>query len=253
VGPTFGLDYAPHFLEKGQIDSMGTTEDLPIGIRLDTFFGVQNRNEDGAGTSNQLAMAASLRCSQEIAKDHIVTLVAAGNQRLDGSSLRAWSARGQVHYYYQGLPYQTLATSVAYEAAQDLDGLEPQFTLGEDSGLRGYPSQFFSGDRRLRINLEDRLFPDWELLVVRLGFVGFVDAGLAWNHEDGIRLSDLHRSVGVGLRLGSSELVSADVVRLDLAFPLDDSPQKNFSVSLSVAAGQVFDLFGNSEALNRDF
>ena len=83
--------------------------------------------------------------------------------------------------------------------------------------------------------------------------VAFFDAGLAWDHRDDVRLSDLFRSVGLGLRLGSPELVRSDVVRIDRAFPLDRHPADDFSVSLSVAAGQVFDLFGNADTLDRNF
>ena len=91
------------------------------------------------------------------------------------------------------------------------DGLEPQFTLGEDSGLRGYDVRFFTGDRRLRINLEDRIFPEIDILSVRLGAVVFFDAGLAWYHDDSISSSDFFRSVGFGLRIGSPELVRKSV------------------------------------------
>ena len=78
--------------------------------------------------------------------------------------------------------------------------------------------------------------------------VGFFDAG--WVAERDQSLSDPFRSIGVGLRLGSSECVGGGVLRFDVAFPLDEIPGGSDNVQISVALGQVFSFFGNQANLS---
>ena len=67
---------------------------------------------------------------------------------------------------------------------------------------------------------------------------------------DAVR-SDAITATGIGLRLGSSEILGRNVIRLDLAFPLDDVLGVDYEPSLSFAVGQVFTFFGNNHFLNK--
>ena len=149
--------------------------------------------------------------------------------------------------------WQTLAASVRFDRAEDQQGLAPQLTLGEDNGLRGYPARQFASDRLWLVNLEDRIDTGVELWSVHLGLVAFAD--LAWiaDQQQGLSSSRPVRSVGVGVRLGSSELFGSNVFRLDVAVPLDDVRGQDFGVSISASAGQVFDYFGNATGLSSEF
>ncbi len=253
IGPTLTYQYLPFFEKRTYLDAMGITEDVPLGFIASAFLGLQHRVESSGPSKNQPVVSLSLQWAGEPGPDQLMTLVSSGASRFRGSSVRGWNARAAVHYYYFGLPMQTLAASLTFDAEAEKEGFEPQLSLGEDNGLRGYNVRFFTGDRRVRLNLEDRIFPDWELISVRFGAVVFFDAGLVWTNGQPVGLDDIYKSAGIGLRIGSPELVRRNVARIDLAFPLDDHPEEDFSVSVSASVGQIFDLFGNAEGIDRDF
>jgi outer membrane protein assembly factor BamA len=130
--------------------------------------------------------------------------------------------------YCRVTPRQTFYGRLGLDVGINLDG-QNQFLLGGDSGLRGYPTRQFDGDRRLLLTLEHRFFSDIEVLrLVRVGFAGFYDVGDAW-YGTSEKLSDLHSDFGVGLRFGVVRSSVANISRLDLAYSVDaaqtDSPR----------------------------
>lgn len=98
--------------------------------------------------------------------------------------------------------------------------------LGGEEGLRGYPLRYQSGTRRALLTLEERYFTDlfvWRLF--RLGGAAFVDVGRAWGGAD---INALNRGwlsdVGFGLRIANSRAAFGNVLHIDLAFPLNATP-----------------------------
>jgi outer membrane protein assembly factor BamA len=104
-------------------------------------------------------------------------------------------------------------------------GPTDQLLLGGDSGLRGYPLRYQSGERRVLLTAEQRFYTDvylWRLF--RLGGAAFVDVGRAWggvlsNTSNPGWLSD----VGLGLRIVSERSSFGTVVHIDVALPLNRS------------------------------
>ncbi len=134
-----------------------------------------------------------------------------------------------VESYSRMSPRQTLYARLAFDVGIHLDP-QNQFLLGGETGLRGYPSRQFAGDRRLLLTLEHRVFAPWEIFrLVRIGFAAFVDVGDAWYGQTGESGSDLHSDLGFGLRFGVTRSSIASVSRLDLAYSVDaeetDSPR----------------------------
>lgn len=132
-----------------------------------------------------------------------------------------------VRYYLRTFGKHLLFASLSGDAAKNLD-TEDQLLLGGDSGLRGYPLRFQTGDRRLLFTVEQRFFSDLEIFhVAKVGAAVFFDAGQAWYLDqeevdlDGPRERKLLKDIGVGLRLGSIRSSRGAVVHLDVAFPLD--------------------------------
>ncbi len=93
------------------------------------------------------------------------------------------------------------------------------YTIGSDSGLRGYPINAFYGQRRFSTIVEARTqpLPWW---VLRLGLVAFYEAGGAANSLDEITL---YQDVGMGLRMLIPQ-TSRELFRFDVAMPLRASP-----------------------------
>ncbi len=252
VGPTFGAEYIRRFIQRRYVDQMDVPEDVSVGVKLDGFVGLHHREISDDSNQNQFATHLSLTSSYDPDDRQLFTFELFLQQRFLAGEVRGFSQSVALHYYNQWIDQHTLAGSVAFDRMGDEDGLEPQLTLGEDNGLRGYPARYFTGDHRLRINLEDRILTPWEVLKVKIGLAVFFDMGYAWDEADDVSMGDLYRSVGIGLRLGNSSLFNK-VARIDFAFPLDDAPEEEFSFSVSASAGQIFGLFGNAEGLDSEF
>ena len=98
--------------------------------------------------------------------------------------------------------------------------------LGGDTGLRGYPRNYQTGDRRVVFNVEERVYTDWyPFRLIRVGGAVFFDSGRAWDGP-GESLSSAHwlSNVGFGLRFLSTRSSFGNVLHVDLAFPLNRDP-----------------------------
>lgn len=141
---------------------------------------------------------------------------------------------GRQHLKYEQLDPTILTSAVAYHYMQDeknrwyarfeygMGENLPQYkelTVGDITGLRGYPTDYLRGDRRYVFSLERRYFSDVHLFnLVRLGGVVFFDVGKAWglpNEPQSPLLSD----VGIGLRLSSTKVRIGNVIHVDIAMP----------------------------------
>lgn len=95
--------------------------------------------------------------------------------------------------------------------------------LGGDTGLRGYPLRYQSGERRALFTVEERVFSDlyvWRLF--RVGGATFFDTGRAWG---GVNTNTLNpgwlSNAGVGLRIVSARSAFSNVLHVDVAFPFN--------------------------------
>jgi len=105
-----------------------------------------------------------------------------------------------------------------YDIGQDLAQYE-ELTVGDITGLRGYPTDYQRGDERYVFTIERRYFTDYHLFnLLRVGAVAFVDVGKAWGVEQ-YGKSPLLSNVGLGLRLSSSKVRIGNVVHVDIATP----------------------------------
>ncbi|MBL8350138.1 MAG: hypothetical protein JNL87_07455 [Burkholderiaceae bacterium] len=98
--------------------------------------------------------------------------------------------------------------------------------LGGDNGLHGYPLRYQSGTRRMLFTAEQRYYTDlfvWQLFHV--GGAGFVDVGRAWG-GDNVNTANPGwlADVGFGLRIVSARSAFGNVLHVDVAFPLNRTP-----------------------------
>lgn len=154
-----------------------------------------------------------------------------GGDLLAGMSFSGQNGDGGGERQYLGvtaryyLPHGTRSLFYASTSADALRNpyVSDQLTLGGDNGLRGYPLRYQSGDQRVLLTLEERVYTDWyPFRLVRVGGAVFFDVGRAWggtgdSQANARWLSD----IGFGLRLAIDRSSSGNVVHLDVAFPLD--------------------------------
>jgi hypothetical protein len=247
---TGSLDRFSAYRKLERIDADRIVEDVAIGWSVEGAAGPEVRL-DSRGTSVEALLAASALFAIEPARGQVLAAGADWTMRRAAGRTEARSATWFVRHYIRLFDAQTIAWNLDFTLEDEREDLEAQLTLGEDNGLRGYRARLFDGTRRLRLNVEDRIFSDLHLFTFYLGFVVFADAGMIWRSGDRLSASDVHPSVGFGFRVFSAELLKTQVGRLDIAFPLD--PDEGFGVSVSVSSGQVFTLFERREDLAARF
>ncbi len=238
-----GIERQTGFVKIRGIDTLGYVQDLVMGSSAELRIGVAHQKYDGLDNAVVspvvgAVLSASRRSTAgtfyRFTFNGSTTLKSISDGELDN---RAWSVNGSARVFNKLSDRHTLAARLDYTMAEGGDRALPvQQTLGEDNGLRGYASRLLSGRERVRLNLEDRINLGWRLGPMDIGLLGFFDVG--WVAEEEPSDSEVRRSAGVGLRLGSNQLLGPSVIRMDLAMPLDNDEDSSPLFSLSV--GQVF-------------
>jgi hemolysin activation/secretion protein len=227
--PSIGLSTEDvKWMEHSYINKMGPTEDNWVGLRYGGKVGYGIPLEDGFELWNVTTFITN---NLSLAHQQLLYLSAAVSSEVVRNTVVGLNAR-----YYKNFSKHTVSTRFRSNLGYELD-TSRQFTLGADSGLRGYPARAFSGDKLVLINLEDRQY--WGKVSLgaefALGTIVFVDAGNVWKRDEEIDMSNLNWSTGFGLRLGMSNLPHQPIVRIDLGWALTED---NFA--LTVGAEQQF-------------
>ncbi len=187
-----------------------------------------------------------------------------GAGRYSNSDLENGLLRGEIKFIYLlGPRYigdlfignHTFVASSVLNYGYNLDG-EREFYGGASTGLRGYDSRTFYGDKSFFFNMEERIhLVDDIIKLVSLGGAFFVDVGGTTTDSVGSILTDeLYGDFGVGLRLGFPRSSGARVLRLDFAVPFRDGPDgtTGYEIRLVVEGGQLFGAILESERFGAD-
>jgi hypothetical protein len=165
---------------------------------------------------------------------------------------KAYSVMGDLYMGERFFGRHTFASQFYVDFGEKLDK-DRQLLLGADTGLRGYETNTFEGDKRMVLNLEGRShFADDILQLVSVGSAVFVDVGGATNSALGdILTTDLYGDVGVGLRFCFPRASGGGIARIDVAVPMRDGPDgsKAGEPRVIFAAGQLFSARLRSEAV----
>lgn len=227
------------FIKARQVRKFSHVEDINLGFGMFPSVSWAPRLRAQAATQSQFLPSLVLRKGFRWTSSQILLLRGsyASTYSDGGNSNRIASM--DAAYFVRGLPRQTLAFHVAYDHGRRLDPAVP-LELGEKNGLRGYGRNQFTGDERLLLNVEDRVFIRDEVSgLFDVGLVAFYDTGYAWPAGDPVRLADLRSSAGLGLRVAPSRSNSNSPVRIDLAYAFRDNRSRS-RWSLSVLGGLGF-------------
>ncbi|MBL8728175.1 MAG: BamA/TamA family outer membrane protein [Planctomycetes bacterium] len=219
------------------LDTLVYIQDLTLGVDVGATLGARWRDEDGAGGELQPELRAHATWAAEPIANLFTNVGVRGSLREDGGEAVGWNTVLSARAFAMVAELHTLAANATFDAVEETQDLPVELTLGEDGGLRGYPTREFAGTRRLRGNLEHRFDTGIELATLHLGLVAFFDAG--WVSDDG-GLGRPVTSAGAGLRIGSRQLFGGSLLRIDFARPLDEVPGESDGWKFSVSVGQVF-------------
>jgi outer membrane protein assembly factor BamA len=223
------LDY-PWLRFEAIEDDFDTTRNRDLIARTEDFqFGTRYALEVGwAGEAfgsdrNATLLRAEAARGFRLGDDHALFLDAALSGRQESGDFRDALLTAGLRYYVPDGPKRTFYASLTMEAGHLLDG-DHERLLGGDSGLRGYPLRYQAGQGRALLTLEQRFYTKYSLW--RLADIGgaiFFDVGKSWGNSafGPAENQGLLKDIGFGLRLGSSKTALANVLHVDVAFPLD--------------------------------
>ena len=219
--PWIGFDSVQdRFVVERDLNQIQRPEDLNLGRQIHARLGFSSPAL-GADREHWIGEAGFSQ-GWRPGPGQLLLASAGGSTRWAEEGAENLLVSASVRYYLRTFGKHLLVASLSGDAAQDLDD-EDQLLLGGDSGLRGYPLRFQTGDRRALFTVEQRFFSDREIFhLATVGAAVFFDAGQAWFLEsESQQERQLLKDIGVGLRLGSIRSSRGAVVHLDVAFPLD--------------------------------
>ena len=204
-------------------DQFERTEDFFMGTKLGATLGWAS---EGFG-SDRDALLYSLSVAEAFGsiRGKALFLSARASGRVEQGDSKNTRLDFSARYYNQITEKRLFFTTLEGTWGNDLD-LDHRVDLGGDSGLRGYPLRYQTGDSKVLLTIEERYFTDWyPFRLFRVGGAIFADMGRVWgdNPAGGPPIGWL-KDVGIGLRLGATRSSGRDVVHIDLAFPLDGDP-----------------------------
>ncbi len=144
-------------------------------------------------------------------------------------------------YFLDWWRANTALVRLTYEVGKNLDA-ENQFTLGGENGLRGYSVRQFSGNKKAVAVFENRrpILYDW-LHLVSFGWAVFADTGGVWEANEEPSFDDFNSDVGVVIRLAPSRSLDPTLIRIDLAYALNDNDRSSrfvFNIGGEVRFGE---------------
>jgi outer membrane protein assembly factor BamA len=211
------------YAKTRNLTQIGRVEDLYLGTAARFELGYSPQRSDTPGAALFSAQARAGYAGRDPRELIQWDAEASGRWSADGLDNTLLGAGGE--YFWRSNDKHVWYARLAGALAHDLDP-ESQLLLGGDTGLRGYPLRYQAGTASALLTFEHRWFTDWyPLRLVRVGGAAFFDIGRTWG-SDAVGTPNLGwlKDVGFGLRLGNSRSSHGAVIHLDLAFPLDGTP-----------------------------
>ena len=212
------------FREMSELDDMGRTEDVSLGLNLFASLGF-SREGFGADRDARLLDITAQKGWEPGGPGRLLLLDVRASARDEADGVRNATVYAGARYYHRNLERHLFSASLSTLAGNRLDA-ENQVALGGDNGLRGYPLRYQAGERSAILTLEQRFYTDWyPWRLFRVGYAVFMDAGRVWGEDPRASpsLGTLY-DLGIGLRLSSPRSSGRSVVHIDLAFPLNGDP-----------------------------
>ena len=225
VYPYFTFEVVEDRFETAQNrNQIKRTEDFLTGKRFSATLGWSDESL-GADRDAALYWLSASRSYGDLAKSAVLLSADASGRIEDSDAMNALLSI-DARVFNQQSDQRTFATTLSATYGNNLD-LDNPVELGGDTGLRGYPLRYQSGDSKILLTVEQRYFWNWyPFRLFRVGGAIFADVGRTWGDDPlgGESLGWLS-DVGFGLRLAPTRTGTRSIIHVDLAFPLngDDS------------------------------
>ena len=220
-GPFFGYEVLNESYEKVvNREQIGRTEYFTLGSRAGAQLGRSFTTL--GGTVDGWIVSLSASHGAHVFQSHSLYASASLAGRLEESQRQNQLFSASARYFIPQRYDAVFMASASGDVYRRPDRTAP-LQLGGDTGLRGYPLSFQSGERRILFTVEERVYTDWyPYRTVRVAGAVFADAGRAW-HGTGEQSAGerLLTDAGVGLRFQNPRSATGTVVHTDVAFPVN--------------------------------
>jgi hypothetical protein len=220
------------------INQIQRPEDIALGSNLTLRLGYAGTQFDNP--DDVVRYIGSYTNTINVRDKHMTqaTLTLDGRHHSNSNTIDSGVVGVSLAYHYLQDDKNRWYSAIHYEAGQDL-AQHDELTVGDITGLRGYPSDYQRGEERYVFTLERRYFSNVHIFnLLRVGGVLFFDMGKAWG-LDAYGASPLLTNVGFGLRFSSTKVRIGNVVHLDIATPT--SARGGLSkYQLTIGAQKVF-------------
>ncbi len=224
VYPFLGVELLEdRFQKSANRNQMERSEDFYMGTRLSATLGWSDTSFDADRDALVYSLSGNLGFGTLDKRALLLSAVASGRHEDEGAANATLSV--DARYYSSNTDKQLFFAVLNATVGDNLD-LDNPLEIGGDTGLRGYPLRYQSGDSRLLLTLEQRYFTDWyPFSLFRVGGAVFLDTGRVWGRDPlgGPNLGWL-TDLGFGFRFAPTRLGTRKIVHLDIAFPLDGDP-----------------------------
>jgi outer membrane protein assembly factor BamA len=202
-------------------DSIGKTEFFPLGLQATVQLG--RASASMGSTQDSWLYSANISKGLRLPAPNTLFLSASASGRINEGHRENQLLSGTFRYFVPQSQRAQLLLSGAVDVYRQPDTPAP-LQLGGDTGLRGYPLSYQSGERRALFTMEERLYSDWyPWRLFRLGGAVFTDFGRAWNGpNEAPGNNKILADAGFGLRFLSARSAFGNVAHIDLAFPLNN-------------------------------
>lgn len=228
------------------LDTVNGTEDLRFGVETELAVGPSVPGlASGRDFAFDVAFAAAAPLPDLGVAGGQVLLEARRDYRAPPTMSEWRDVFGQLNlwaYLRESASARHVLVAAVSAAGGWHDAVPFQLTLGERTGLRGYPDHIYAGGRRLVATLEQRSYLGWPLPeLFDLGAVAFADVGRIWAGDAPFGMDSPWRAnVGLGIRAAFPP-GSRRTLRVDVGVPVGREFAFRNAV-LSVGTGQVVGL-----------
>ena len=209
-----------HYVTMRNLELIARTEDVHLGIQAGVGLGwaapLFGADRHSLLFDSEISDAFAFGQAQQLFVNGRVA------SRFEHGATRDVIATAGASYFLETSRESRLLVSGTADASHNLDG-DHYFSLGGDTGLRGYPLRYQNGNDLALFTLEERLYTHWFLFrLFNVGAAAFYDMGRTWGTTlvPNAQLG-LLKDVGVGLRLGNARSSFGSVIHIDFAVPLE--------------------------------
>jgi len=239
VYPFVGIEILEDQFEKStNANQIGRSEDFYFGTRLTASLGWSDTRFDADRDALIYTLAGHTGFGSM--ERNALLLTANIRGRREGGRTANATATVNARYYSRRSEKRVFFAKLEATAGQNLD-LDNPVEIGGDTGLRGYPLRYQTGDSRILVTVEQRYFTDWyPFRLFRIGGAVFFDVGRTYGDDPlgGPNLGWL-KDVGFGFRFAPTRFGTRKIIHLDVAFPLDGDPTID-SVQILLEAKRSF-------------